>query len=360
LTSFKLVVIDEASMVSTELFDFVKKALKKAKQLRGRPCNTKIIYMGDEYQLTPINESMSPALQPSKDVKVVNLTEVMRQEGDNPLLDTLDIMRDGIRDSKPVTLEDNYCAKSAHGLRKVNFDEPTEVRATIEGMLKDFPDSNKVVCFTNARVQAFNQRIRSKLIFPGEQDILVTGDRLMSYRTVLEDKDADGFGFTRDLPPMRGEFLNSCEYIVSSCDKMTHKRTGMKGFKLTLCNNDDGSLVKNVFIIDHTDADTLDTYNTTLGDLKSEALNAAGKYRRMCWKDFYKFQERYLCMIDTYHVKRSIDYAYAITVHKSQGSTYDAVTMDFNDISKCRDIQERNRLLYVAASRTRNTTHMLC
>lgn len=42
-------------------------------------------------------------------------------------------------------------------------------------------------------------------------------------------------------------------------------------------------------------------------------------------------------------------HSYASTVHKSQGSTYDAALVDYSDISKARDM--RARLMYVAASR---------
>jgi ATP-dependent exoDNAse (exonuclease V) alpha subunit len=44
-------------------------------------------------------------------------------------------------------------------------------------------------------------------------------------------------------------------------------------------------------------------------------------------------------------------FAYASTVHKSQGSTYDTVYIDLEDISVCRDLSQLARMLYVAISR---------
>lgn len=44
---------------------------------------------------------------------------------------------------------------------------------------------------------------------------------------------------------------------------------------------------------------------------------------------------------------------YASTVNKSQGSTYDTVYIDLNDIGKCRDQDQVRRMLYVAVSRAR-------
>lgn len=45
---------------------------------------------------------------------------------------------------------------------------------------------------------------------------------------------------------------------------------------------------------------------------------------------------------------------YASTVNKSQGSTYDTVYIDLNDIGKCRDKDQVRRMLYVAVSRARH------
>jgi ATP-dependent exoDNAse (exonuclease V) alpha subunit len=44
-------------------------------------------------------------------------------------------------------------------------------------------------------------------------------------------------------------------------------------------------------------------------------------------------------------------HAYAITAHKSQGSTFHTVLVDWGDLSTMRDAFEFNRGLYVAASR---------
>ena len=45
---------------------------------------------------------------------------------------------------------------------------------------------------------------------------------------------------------------------------------------------------------------------------------------------------------------------YASTVNKAQGSTYSTVFIDLNDIGKCRDRDQVNRMLYVAASRAKD------
>ena len=47
-------------------------------------------------------------------------------------------------------------------------------------------------------------------------------------------------------------------------------------------------------------------------------------------------------------------YTYASTINKAQGSTYDTVYIDLNDLAKCNDRDLQLRLLYVAVSRARH------
>ncbi|WP_395143711.1 ATP-binding domain-containing protein [Moraxella atlantae] len=44
---------------------------------------------------------------------------------------------------------------------------------------------------------------------------------------------------------------------------------------------------------------------------------------------------------------------YTVTIHKSQGSTYDTVYLDLNDFKSIKDLKEVAKLLYVAISRAK-------
>jgi len=56
-----------------------------------------------------------------------------------------------------------------------------------------------------------------------------------------------------------------------------------------------------------------------------------------------------------------ITYSYAITTYKSQGSTYDEVIVDYDDIYRCtvRDKRSLTRSMYVSVSRVRKTLYFL-
>ena len=58
-------------------------------------------------------------------------------------------------------------------------------------------------------------------------------------------------------------------------------------------------------------------------------------------------------------VTARIKYANAITIHGSQGSEWDKVSVNLNDIRRCIDIDIRRRLLYVAFSRPKNILKIL-
>ena len=53
-----------------------------------------------------------------------------------------------------------------------------------------------------------------------------------------------------------------------------------------------------------------------------------------------------------------VDYGYALTIHKSQGTTYDDVYIEYNNILKNMKEDERNKLLYTAITRSANRLHI--
>lgn len=65
---------------------------------------------------------------------------------------------------------------------------------------------------------------------------------------------------------------------------------------------------------------------------------------RTYWAKFHQFKE----LFDT------IKYVYCMTVHQSQGSTFDTIYVDTKDLLRNRIRKERQRLLYVAYSRPRS------
>ena len=97
---------------------------------------------------------------------------------------------------------------------------------------------------------------------------------------------------------------------------------------------------------------------------------ARANIRAEKWRSYYAFKEYCLLLVNimTPNSKnvfaRSLDYGFALTAHKSQGSTFDTSLVDVNDIvfdkygQPYADAEEVNRRLYVACSRCRNKLYL--
>lgn len=74
-----------------------------------------------------------------------------------------------------------------------------------------------------------------------------------------------------------------------------------------------------------------------------EPKHPLAKKRKNAWKYYLSFKSCVICL----------DFAHAMTVHKSQGSTYDTVYLDTEDIGKCSnyDYELYLKLMYVGISR---------
>lgn len=87
-------------------------------------------------------------------------------------------------------------------------------------------------------------------------------------------------------------------------------------------------------------------------------------FKKKLWRDYYKLIESFTTSFDLYFddilvKKKTFDYGYAMTVHKSQSSSYDNVLVDMENIWRCSSKTEMRQLQYVALSRTRNDIYML-
>jgi exodeoxyribonuclease-5 len=71
-----------------------------------------------------------------------------------------------------------------------------------------------------------------------------------------------------------------------------------------------------------------------------ERRRTAAEDQPQVWEAFYELKEMFA----------RLDYAYATTVHRAQGSTFDTVFVDYRDIAACRG-PERRPLFYVAVTR---------
>jgi ATP-dependent exoDNAse (exonuclease V) alpha subunit len=105
---YKIICIDESSQLNKHIVKTIKDV---AKRFRVR-----IIFIGDDAQLPPINESESPVFQDEEIVYKITLTQIQRQKEDNPLIEIYDDIRKNIGNSQYNVPRLNKINDKNHGI----------------------------------------------------------------------------------------------------------------------------------------------------------------------------------------------------------------------------------------------------
>lgn len=350
----KLYIMDESSMIGRGELHYLNKFCSSVQ--------CKIIFVGDSYQLPPVNEKYSPAF---KGVKTYELTEIVRQGDDNPVSKLLNILRQDIKNRTFHFLEyisnhrsefneDN--TKGYQVLFPSEFQRMVGINFSDEQYVTNI-ELAKVVAYTNDCVSNWNKFIRNSIIKDAEKSILNKNDLILSGITIVNN-------FNDTI------IINSEEYIIHDIVNYTHPRYNIKGFLVKFQAIHGGVISSPLFVVDHSDIYSIQMYYKVSNELIDAAKNASSSTRVQKWKDYYAFKESCLILVNVKNkmgetlVNRNIDYGFAITSHKSQGSTYDTVFVEVNDIVYDKngypyaDAEEINRRLYVACSRCKNKLYL--
>ena len=348
LDNIKLLIVDEASMIPAKLITYIN---KKCKELA-----IKILYLGDASQLPPVNEKQSIAFKVC--TELYELKEVVRQESNNPIKSLLDMLRYDI-DNKTFRFI-QYISKNV-GMMNYNEEgdgfsivDSTTFKNNIDISFSDEKyteniDLYRIIAYTNNCVNSWNNYIRNTIIKDCDKAIITINDLIMSYQTIVNE-------FNEIV------INNSEEYIIKDIVNYTDNKYCFKGFLLKFQMIHGGRITKPLFVIDHTDRFTMLQYDKILTELLKNAKNASGGTRAKKWNEYYDFKKKYLLATNVFKqnklvYSRDIDYGFAITSHKSQGSTYNTVFVDLNDMIYDKNgniypnIDDLLRRLYVACSR---------
>jgi exodeoxyribonuclease-5 len=307
LSSLDVIFVDEGSMVNKKLCHI----LEEQAELHY----VKVIFMGDIAQLPPVKEAASPIW--TSDWPTSTLTKVMRH--DNQILKLVTKIREVGRDFLP-TIEIKGDHTNEEGVWKLThkaFKESIWKAATLGW----FADTNKtkVIAWRNVRVGEYNDLIRNALYgaeavpgfyLPGER-IIATAPCTLGDETLLATDD---------------------EAFVQSIIETTHPiEKQYKALELK-CVTETGRVIRLMVLHPHSLLD----YDNDCANLAHEA-----KKKPALWRNFWRLKELF----------SSVKYAYAITAHRSQGSTYETAFVDFQDILFNRNRKEAFQCLYVACSR---------
>jgi hypothetical protein len=287
-----LVFLDEASMVGKDLIDWIRKLSEKGK--------TKVVYIGDQYQLPPVKSGKSSPIFSSALPHKVELKEIQRQVAGSPIIQLSQEYKNIVDAGVPPQEWPDH-SKYEPVIRSVSGSEFEDL---VNQKFKDpdmDPNDARVLSWRNERAIAYNKHIRR--LYTKEVHF-VAGERVMTNKPVFS-----------------GTIIRHItEEIVKIKSVTPETRDGLEGFEIVLKSHAKGFLPKNW----------------------SQANNRAKHYKKVGdWAKFFEIKDRWLDL-------RSIQ---SLTVHKSQGSTFKEVFIDVDDIGGNLKYWEVARLLYVSISR---------
>lgn len=348
----QLIIIDEASMVQDGLYEYIQEIVAKH--------NGSVIYVGDSAQLRPVKSDHISKVFTSDGVPQITLTKVERT-GDNPILKEATKLRRGEGLSYQTDINDKgqgvlYTSDDAI------IDKNLKQIVTSEEFNAD-PLHFRVLTATNAAASTYNSKIRS-LRYGKFAKPFVKGDIIMGYSNKLRKPDGSY------------RLINSGDYIVQSVKDTNIKFKTDKGdieFKaFNLSIRPTGGTIMDDFqltVIDKNEPDSklfeVVEYKDRLWKMAKEAKQNGqiSKYRDLVQMAFNIDNELNITknLEDNQgrlKIRKAIDYGYAQTVWKSQGSTYSKVLILSNEIDTFgygKDVMQlRNELRYVAVSRAKN------
>ena len=294
-----LIFIDEASMVDRKLYKIIHEGTDKT---------CKIVYVGDHCQLAPVGEEVSQVFDPS--IPRVELTQQMRNSGQPALMDLCEQLRETVETGvfKPIKLVPGVIDQLDDTTMQQHVD-------TVFG--HEDPDS-RILAYTNNQVLAYNAYIRK---------IRGYGDRFGSGEAVVNN--------------------SGCKIgsnVLSAEREFTVEPLGVDA---TLTMGDGTEIdYHNIELHDPKNGNVIPCRQPNKPSLFREIQKQYA--RNKDWFSFYQLKNSFPDL-------RSRD---SSTVYKAQGSTYESVYADMQNIGTCTNPVQASRMLYVALSRAREHVYL--
>ena len=299
---YRLVIVDEASMINEEMWLLLTNAVSDLHK------QTQILFVGDIAQLPPIGEFESKVFSQIYDRSA--LTEVVRYGGAIGLL-AESIRNQLARQTLPTFQTDTNISRT-EGVFAVHSEgwEKLLIRAFQSQTYQDNADFVRVLAYTNKRVNTLNRKIRTA-IYGENIPRFAEGERLIANAPCLED----------DYIVLQNS--GECEVL----NAVEGKQGNWHVWILSVLTDDDRYR-------------TLTVLHEISAFEYQRKLQMYAEEKR--WREFWELKLLF----------HDVRYAYSLTIHKAQGSTFENVFVDVRDLHINRKTYERNQLLYVAVTRS--------
>jgi exodeoxyribonuclease-5 len=335
LAGADIIIVDECSMIDTF-------TMNRIYQLANP--NAKIIFMGDNVQLPPINEKSSPtfdaATKPEYNAK---LTKRMRQGEDSPIVPLSDIVAENIErpekeiERKVIKRRDsNFNPITNKGV--IFTDSKTELMENLKRDFKADVQNTKVITYTNDEGSGnrteMNGVVRDILWGADAKNEYNVGEILVADNIIYDANILNGEYYqVQSVKPTDNAVTIGVPEIVPGRGIVTNQKK-FPGYAVT------------VKVISETD-----NFGKTI---TLNLPSAASKKEINRIQDDVKTSNPSLHYQNT-QVIPDVNYGYAITSHKAQGSTFNnTYVMEDNIVGSRMSNKETNQSLYVAMTRPRN------
>lgn len=289
-----IIFIDECSMLPTQMLNYIRKKTK----------NCKIIFIGDSYQLAPVNEK--PHWNSTPENVTVSLKTPVRNQNKASLISLCSQLRKNVDDNTAITI--NTVPGEIEHLTQVE----------VSNWLNNFdPEKQKVLCYTNHTAVKYNDFISKCKGFTKphyEGNIYINNSMTIpNWSKTVRYYPEEQIKINK---------LNKYEIIFFG-------DISFGGYSAQISSVNNPKKRSNVYIC----------YN--YNQVKRALKQCADKNN---WTTYFNIQNQVM----------DLRLPYASTIHKAQGNTYDEVLIDLDSFKSCTDPDVAARLLYVAVSRAKN------
>jgi DNA polymerase III delta prime subunit len=324
---FELVIVDESSMISDQLF-------LEMEEQNFR--NIKILFVGDSNQINPVNHSMAiPMIEENRkkyNIGYCKLEKIIGQAEGNPIIKYSQMIindsfsfspgtKDMVEDSGVVMMSDTQ-TKVLQQLINYYFGS---------SLFDEDANYCKIIAWRNKTVDFYNKFVRSFKYGASATKIVV--DEKLIVDKPISDGDRVLFNTNEDL-------------VVNTFEVKDKTLFGGITWKYYDCNVTGFTTSENIHIL-HESEET--KYKTVLAAMSKQAVAEQDPSKRMkLWREYYSFMENFA----------QVKYNYAITCHCAQGSTYENCFVINSDIDHNRNSDERKRIKYTAVTRPRKMLYI--
>ena len=327
LAEYDLAIIDEASMVSDDLFSAILASRRRCR----------VLFVGDPAQLAPVgSDSLSPAFDAGLVPLQVRLTEVVRQAVNHPSIRLSVVLRSMIEANTGPQLSElaRQLVPEDDRFLEITSGGDALLRNWAVDAFRDRLDA-RILAFTNRACVAHNAAVHAAL-FPGSRGFAVGEQVIAQDGFVMRGKEeaiqvrTSELLTVVDIEPARHEASPD----IPAWRVTLENESGRKGAVWVAQSRQKlDELISRLFSAWRCLKQAAENEDKATRQGSLAAAKAASQ-------DAWALRNRYA----------NLRHAYALTIHKSQGSTFDAVLIDWGSLPN-NGGADASRLAYVAITR---------